>query len=198
MKKIILLFVFVFCAVTVASSQSSEWKGVYSEEFHFLAYFPDEPTYTEIDAETRFGKIHSRRWTLESSGRIYEVSVNDFSNLTVEMNAKSLNSFYNAICEDSAAQYGVKCSSGFTSIMFDEYGRNAGGRGKDVFFSAEMYLARQRLYMLKLVTPVVFERDREKLQEGSKFFEKFSFIHKNEKGLRYGLPETASQNYKFQ
>jgi hypothetical protein len=101
------------------------------------------------------------------------------------------------MCEDFAAQYVMKCSGGFTSVLFDEYGRNAGGRGKDVFFSAEMYLARNRLYMLKRVTPIAIEQDREKLLEVSKFFEKFSFVHKNEKGLRYGLPETASQNYKF-
>jgi hypothetical protein len=201
MKKIILLLTFVFCAALVTHSQSAEWKSVFSEEFYFWAKFPDEPRYTENDVDTRFGKSHSRRWTLETAeGIFYEVSVDDFSDLFVEMNYKSLKSFYDLVFADFAAQYSVKCDNYHTLDMFGEYGKHAGGRGRDVFVSTEMYLARKRLYMLKLVMPTVFERDRQKLLDARKFFDDFVFIHKkeHEKSYRYGLPESASQNYKFQ
>ena len=202
MKKIIWLFAFVLCGVTAAYSQGADadWEAVVSDEFHFIAYFPNEPTKTEGKIDTRFGKGYSRRWTLKLPDIFYEVSVDDYPDLTVEMNYKPLNLFYDTVCNDFAGQYGVKCDNYNTTVMFGEYGKNAGGRGKDVFVTVEMYLARQRLYQLKIVMPTAFEHDRQKLEDIRKFLDDFVLVHKkeNESKYTYGLPESLSQNYKSQ
>jgi hypothetical protein len=196
MKKIILLFVFVLSAVYAAQAQLAESKSIVSNEFHFIAFFPDSPTRTEGDINTRFGKGYSRRWTLESPNIFYEVSVNDFPELSVKMDYKPLNLFYDTVCSDFASLYGAKCDNYHTTELFGEYGKNAGGRTKDVFAYVQMYLVRQRLYQLKVVMRTSLENDKQSLLEVSKFFDEFLFVHQkeNEKKYTYGLPQSESQN----
>lgn len=195
MKKIILLVVLVLSAVYAAQAQRAEFETIFSDEFHFIAFFPDRPTLTEGDINTRFGKGYSRRWTLESPGNFYEVSVDDFPDLSVKMDYKSLNSFYDTVCSDFASQYCAKCDNYHTTEFFGEYGKHAGGRTKDLFVYVEMYLVRQRLYQLKHIMRTSLENDRQALLDVSKFFNEFVLIHRkeNEKEYSYGLPQSLSQ-----
>jgi hypothetical protein len=201
MKKTLSLLTLLFCAALAAPAQSAEWKSVFSEEFYFWAQFPDEPKYSESAVDTAFGKCRSRRWTLETAdGVVYEVSVDDFADLSVEMNAKSLNEFYAAVFADvAAAPYGVPAARvGIPYEMFSEYGVKIGNRGRGVLVEAQMFLARRRLYTTKYVGPASLESDRQKWSDLRKFFDEFLFIHRveNENRFRYGLPESASQHFR--
>jgi len=197
MKKILLLVVFVLSTVCAAQAQRAEWPTIVSDEFHFIAFFPDRPTMSEGDVNTRFGKGYSRRWTLESPDVFYEVSVDDYPDLSVEVDYKSLNLFYDAVYSDFAGQYGGKCcGSGFTKVLFTEFGIEAGSRTKDVFFNVQMYLIRQRLYQLKVVMRTSLEKDKQTREDVGKFMDEFVFVYRkeNEKKYSYGLPESVSQN----
>ena len=195
MRKITLLAIFVLSAVCAAHAQLAEYETVVSDEFHFIAFFPDKPTRTEGDINTRFGKGYSRRWTLELPDISYEVSVDDFPDLSVEMDYKPLNLFYDSICNDLANQYGAKFGY-YTDILFDEYGRNAGLRTKDFSVTDRMYLLRQRLYQIKVVMRNSLEKDELTKENVKKFIDEFVFVYQKENENKYsnGLPESASQN----
>jgi hypothetical protein len=194
-KKIILLTIFVLSVVCAVHAQLAEPETVVSDEFNFIAFFPDKPTRTEGDIHTRFGKGYSRRWTLELPNTFYEVSVEDFSDLSVEMDYKPLNLFYDEVCNDLAIKYGAKFS-GYTDILFDEYGRNVGLSTKNISVNVRMYLARQRFYQVKVVMRNTLEKDEPTKENVKKFMEEFVFVYQkeNEKKYSYGLPESASQN----
>ena len=195
MRKIILLAIFVISAVCAAHAQLAEHETVVSDEFHFIAFFPDKPTKTEGDINTRFGKGYSRRWTLELPDIFYEISVNDFPNLSVEMDYKPLNIFYDEVCSDLASKYGAKFGY-YSDILFDEEGRAASRRTKNLSVSVRMYLARQRFYQVKVVMRNTLENDEQTKENVKKFMEEFVFVYQkeNEKKYNYGLPESASQN----
>jgi hypothetical protein len=197
MRKITMLVLFVLCGVYAAQAQLAEDKTIVSDEFNFIAFFPDKPTITEGDINTRFGKGYSRRWTLETSGVFYEVSVTDIPELSVKMDFKSLTSFYDAVCSDFASQYGTVCDNYGTNEMFGEFGKYGGSRTEDLFVYVQMYLAQKRLYQLKKITRTSLENDKQTQSDGSKFWEDFVFVHRkeNEKKFTYGLPKSLSQNY---
>ena len=194
-RKIILLAIFVLTAACAVHAQLAEHETVVSDEFHFIAFFPDKPTKTEGDINTRFGKGYSRRWTLELPDIFYEVSVDDFPDLSVEMDYKPLNLFYDSICKDLANQYGAKFGY-YTDIFFDEYGRTASRRTKDFSVTVRMYLVRQRLYQVKVVMRNSLEKDEQTKENVKKFIDEFVFVYQkeNEKKYSYGLPESVSQN----
>lgn len=191
-----MLVVLILFAVCVVQAQRAEYKTIVSDEFNFIAFFPDRPTKTESEINTKFGKGYARRWTLETPDVFYEVSVTDLPELSIKTDYKSLNSFYDAVCSDFAIQYGAKCDNYQTNELFGEYGKYAGGRTKDLFVYVQMYLARQRLYQLRHVMRTSLENDRQGLLDGSKFFDEFVFVHRkaNEKKYSYGLPESLSQD----
>lgn len=195
MKRIILLLVFILSAVCVAQAQLAESETIVSDEFHFIAFFPDKPTRTEGDIKTILGKGHSRRWTLELPDVLYEVSVDDFPDLAVEMDYKPLNLFYDAVCNDLASKYGAEFG-GYTDILFAEYGRSVSLRTKNISVNVQMYLTRQRLYQIKVVMPNTLEKDEQTKENVKKFMEEFVFAYQkpNEKKYSYGIPESASQN----
>ena len=149
MKKFISVVLFVLFAIFATYAQRAESETIVSDQFYFIAFFPDKPMQSEGDINTRFGKGYSRCWTLELPDILYEVSVDDLPELSVEMNYKPLNLFYDEICNDLASKYGAKFGY-YTDISFDEYGRAAGRRTKDVSVNVRMYLARQRLYQVKV------------------------------------------------
>lgn len=195
MEKLTILIVFVLCSVYGISAQHAESNTIVSDKFHFIAFFPDQPTLAEGDINSRFGKGFSRRWTLELPNILYEVSVDDLPDISVEMDYKPLNLFYDEICNDLASKYGAKF--GYSSdILFDEYGREAGRRTKDVSVSVRMYLVRQRLYQVKVVMRNTLEKDEQTKENVKKFMEEFVFVYQkeNEKKHTYGLPESVSQN----
>ncbi len=193
-----MLVLFVLCGVYAAQAQLAEDKTIVSDKFNFIAFFPDKPTFTEGNINTRFGKGYSRRWTLETPDVLYEVSVTDFSDLSVKMDYKSLNSFYYTICSEFASQYGAKCNNNYSIELFDEYGENIGGRTKELFVYDQIFLAHQRLYQLKHVMKTSLENDRQALLDAKKFFDDFVFIYQkeNEQKYSYGLPKSLSQNLK--
>lgn len=189
-----MLVIFVLSAVFAAQAQQTEFKTVISDEFHFIAFFPNRPIYAEGDINTRFGKGYSRRWTLELPDISYEVSVDDFSALSVKMNTKSLNSFYDGVCNDLGNQYGAKFGY-YTSVVFNEYGRIADGGTKEMSVNVGMYLVRQRLYQVKIVMRNSLEKDRQTLADVDKFLNEFLFVQKkaDENKYTYGLPQSVSQ-----
>ena len=196
MKKLTILVLFVLCGVCAAQAQLAEHKTIVSDEFNFIAFFPNKPTYTEGDINTRFGKGYLRRWTLETSGVFYEVSVTDLPNLFVKMDYKSLNSFYDQVCSDFTSQYGAVCDNYGTNDMFGEFGKYGGSRTKDLFVYVQMYLAQKRLYQLKQIMKTSLENDEQTASDSSKFWNEFVFIHRkeSEKKYSYGLPKSLSQN----
>ena len=197
MRKITLLIVFVLFAVSAAQAQLAEHETVASDEFHFIAFFPDKPTRTEGDINTRFGKGYSRHWTLELPDISYEVSVDDFPDLSVKMDYKPLDLFYDEICNDLASKYGAKFGW-YYDILFDEEGRAASRRTKEFSVSVRMYLVRQRLYQVKAIMRNSLEKDEQTKENVKNFMDKFIFVYQkeNEKKYSFGLPESASQNFK--
>lgn len=73
MKKMIMLVVVALSAVCVAQAQVAYSNTIVSDEFHFIAFFPQRPTLTESSSNTRFDKSYLRRWTLELPDISYEV-----------------------------------------------------------------------------------------------------------------------------
>lgn len=196
MIKTTILVVFILFAVCAAQAQRAEYKTIFSDEFNFIVHFPDQPTYTEGNINTRFGKGYSRRWTLKSADAFYEVSVEDLPDLSVKMDYKSLNSFYDTACSDFASQYDAKCNNYETDDLFGEFGKNGGGRTKNLFVYVQMYLVQQRLYQLKSVMRTSLENDKQSSLDVSKFFDGFAFVYRkeNESKYSYGLPKSLSQN----
>ncbi|MEO8074327.1 MAG: hypothetical protein ABI686_13895, partial [Acidobacteriota bacterium] len=194
MRKIIMLIVFVLFAVCAVQAQLAEDKTIVSDEFNFIAFFPDKPTYNEGDINTRFGKGYSRRWTLETPDVFYEVSVTDFPDLSVKMDSKSLNSFYDVVCSDFVSQYGTLCDNHGTNELFGEFGKDSGSRTKNLFVCVQMYLAQKRLYQLKHIMRTSLENDKQALSNLDKFWNEFVFVHRkeNEKKFTYGLPKSLS------
>ncbi|MDQ6787104.1 MAG: hypothetical protein M3033_09885 [Acidobacteriota bacterium] len=199
MKKITLLVVFVLSAVCSVQAQRAESKTIVSDEFHFIAFFPNRPTQTEGDINTRFGKGYSRRWTLELPDISYEVSVDDFPELSVKMDYKPLNLFYAVICNDLASQYGAKFGY-YSDTLFSEYGRNASRRTNELSVTARMFLVRQRFYQVKVVMRNSLEKDEQTLEDIKNFLDEFVFVYQkeNEKKYTYGLPQSVSQNLERQ
>jgi hypothetical protein len=195
MKKIIILVVFVLSVVCVAQAQRAEYETVVSDEFHFIAFFPDRPTLTEGNINSRFGKGYSRRWTLELPDISYEVSVNDFPELSVDMDFKPLNLFYDEVCNELANQYGAKFGH-YSDNLFEEEGRAAGRRTKEYSVNVRMYLVRQRFYQVKVIMRNLLEKDKQTIENVKKFMDEFLFVYKkeNEEKYSFGLPESASQN----
>lgn len=178
-------------------------KTVVSDEFNFIAVFPEPPIKSEGPIETRFGKAYSRRWTLQLTGVFYELSVDDFQDLTVERNHKALNAFYDSVCSDFASQYGARCDNYYGKELFGEVGKHAGGRTKDLFVFVDMYLVNKRLYQLKHVMRTSMENDRQAARDLQDFQDKFVFVYRkaNEEKYSYGLLPSISwmkrdsQNY---
>lgn len=195
MKKIIVLIVFVLSAVYVVQAQPTEWELVVSDEFHFIAVFPSQPKQSESIINTRFGKGYSQRWTLDLQDISYEISVDDFPDLSVEMDYKPLNLFYDHVFNDLANQCGAKFGD-YIDILFGEYGRGGYLNSKEFYVSVRMYLVRQRLYQAKIVMRKSLETDKQVLENVKKFMDHFLFVHRkeNEKKYSYGLPESVSQN----
>ncbi len=200
MKKVILLFLLILFANHASYSQKTPENVVYSEDFHFLVSFPDRPTQSQSDFNTKFGIGNAKRWKLELNKSVYEVSVVDFPTLSVKMDYKSLNSFYDGICNDLAIQYGAEFVGSYTTVMFGEYGRSAGRTTKDKSIDLAMYLVRQRLYLITVITDKSMLNDEQTRLDSSKFLDGFVFIYKKEteKKLTFGLPKPESQNLKFQ
>ncbi|HUF04900.1 MAG TPA: hypothetical protein VMM38_12090 [Aridibacter sp.] len=186
--------VLVLLSSWAVQAQTAEWHSVVSDEVYFIAQFPSRPTLTEGDISGGFGKGYSRRWTLETTDVFYEVSVNDFPDLSIEMDYKPLNLFYDQICDDLASQYGAKFDY-YTDILFDEYGRTAGRRTKEFAVSVRIYLVRQRLYQVKTVRRNSLGNDKQTSEDIKHFMKQFIFVHRkeNEKQYSLGLPETVSQ-----
>jgi hypothetical protein len=195
MKKTIMLVVFALSAVYTAQAQRAESNIIVSDKFHYIAVFPERPTQTEGNSNTKFGKDYSRRWTLQLPDISYEVSVDDFPELSVEMNYKPLNLFYDDVCNDLAVQYGVKFGY-YSDILFDEEGRAASRRTKEFSVSVRMYLVRQRLYQIKVVMRNSLENDKQTLENVKNFMDGFIFVHlkETEKKYSFGLPQSVSQN----
>ena len=195
MKNLTLIVLFILSVVCVAQAQFAESETIISDEFHFIAFFPNKPMQTEGDINTSFGKGHSRRWTLELPDISYEVSVNDFPDLAVEMDYKPLTLFYGAVCKDLINQYGGEVS-GHTDIIFGEYGVAVSRLTKNHFLSVRMYLVRQRFYQVRVIMQNPLEKDEQTKENVKNFMEKFIFVYKkeNEKKYSYGLPESVSQN----
>lgn len=178
----------------MVSGQLPDLKTVYSEEFHFIAFFPDEPKKYVEDIETSFGKASAHRWKLELPEVSYEILVAEFADQPAEMDDRSLTAFYKAAC----VQFGITCDGGYGYEFFDEIGTGGGFRTKDETVSYLMYLARKRFYLAKTVAKASAEElTREDRKE---FIDRFGFVHEEpgEKGrdmkkLKWGLPEHASQ-----
>lgn len=204
-KNLILLFVFVLLGVYAAHSQDAEEKTIVSDEFHFAASFPAPPTQSRNEISTKFGKGFATRWTLELKDISYEVLVADFPYLSVKMDYKPLNLFYDTICNDLSEQYGAKFGY-HTDVLFDEYGRAAGRIAKEKSVNVRMYLVRQRLYLVSIImSNSLLNKGGSIIDEQTKldfinFLDGFIFIYKkeNEKKYSFGLPQTASQNLKSQ
>jgi hypothetical protein len=199
MKKVILLFLLILFANHASYSQKTPENVVYSGDFHFLVSFPDRPTQSQSNFNTKFGIGNAKRWKLELNKSVYEVSAVDFPTLSVEMDYKSLNSFYDGICNDLAIQYGAEFGY-YTTVMFGEYGRSAGRITNNKSIDLAMYLVRQRLYLITVITDKSMLNDEQTRLDSSKFLDEFVFIYKkeDEKKLTYGLPQSESQNLQSQ
>ena len=194
MYRLIPLFIFALIAGSVQAQKVPD-KIVVSDELNFIAFFPEPPIKSESSIDTRFGKAYSRRWTLEVPAGFYEISVDDFQDLSVEKNDKSLNAFYDSVCSDFASQYGAKCNNYWSKELFGEVGKHAGGRTKSSFVYVEMYLVNKRLYQLKTVLSTSIENDRQAMLEVQKFYDEFVFVYRknNEEKFTYGIPPSISQ-----
>lgn len=123
-------------------------------------------------------------------------SVDDFPEISVEMDYKPLNLFYDAVCSDFTSRYGAKCDNYYTDILFGEYGRVEGRRTKEFSLDVRIYLVRQRLYQAKVAMRNSLEKDEQTIQNVTKFMDSFLFVHRkmNEKKYSFGLPKSLSQN----
>jgi hypothetical protein len=194
MKNLTFLVGLFLAGISIANGQQPEWKTIYSDEFHFIATFPGDPEQKSEDIDTSFGSGSVRRWISELPGISYEVLVADFPNLSVKMEYKELDSFYNAVCiELGSAQ---ECRGGLNNDQFGELGKSGGFRTIDGTVEFLTYLAGKRLYMATVVTRTsMVKQTREDRKE---FLDKFLFAHLVEaetgKKLKWGLPTAGSQN----
>lgn len=174
-----------------AHGQQAEWAKLYSEKFHFIADFPEQPKESGGEIDTRFGKAPSKRWSVEAPGILYEVSVSEFSDIAIK-DAKSLNLFYEAVCTDL---FGDCKRSGHGDDQFDVVGRQWGFRSGKQRVAALMYLARNRFYLAKVVVSNRLEKDEEAWKTVRKFLDGFLFIHvkEGENKWTWGLPPSAAQ-----
>ena len=182
-------------AVGSAFGQQPEPTTIMSDELHFIAFFPEKPKVIEGSADTTFGKARYRQWNLELPDSSYRVSVIDYSDLSIKMEGKPLNEFYDVLCDDLQREYGAKFGW-HTDILFDELGRNAGVLTKNVSVTERMFLTRQRLYLVILVRKTSILKDEQSNADAKKFLDNFVFVKKegNETNYSYGLPKSLSQN----
>jgi hypothetical protein len=195
-------------AAAVYGQPQRDWKVIYSEEFNFIASFPDQPQQTAGDIETSFGKGVSKSWTLELPEIVYEIIVADFPNLSVEMEDKALMAFYKSACADFGVSSGcrtaacadangmVSCQGYYSDEQFDVLG--IAGRfstsGDSGMF--EMYLVKNRLYLAKVSTRE--SRFKAAWTDIKKFNDEFLFFHVGgtDRKPKWGLPDSKSQNRK--
>ncbi len=198
MKKFIILATLILSSVYFVNAQEVKHKTVFSDEYNFMAYFPEIPTFTEGDVNTIYGKGYSRNWKLELPDIVYELSVSDFPNLSIETDRRSLNTFYKTICNDFASQNNADCGTYNSVAFFGEKGFEGGGRSKEFFVNTHVYLINNRLYQLKVISLVSLNKDSKTINDISNFLNDFIFIYKSkdEKKYCYGLPQTNSQSSK--
>jgi hypothetical protein len=192
MNRVTGIAIFILLALCVSYGQSIT-PNFLSEEFNFVAEFPEEPIKGSVEIETRFGSATGHRWAAESPEMTYEVSVTDFSTPRVEMNYKSLNSFYKVVCEDLI---GVSGCSGYGHLLFTEEGMGYEySRNGDVLF-VRVFLIRQRMYIAKVSGRVSLENRPESKKKARRFLDTFLFVYMNPKTGKYdfGLPTSISQN----
>jgi hypothetical protein len=181
-------------AAAVYGQPQLEWKVVYSEEFNFIASFPDQPQRTTGDIQMSFGKGTSKRWILESTEITYEVVVADFPNLSVPMEDRALMAFYRSACADIGE---VSACKGYYSYdQFDVLGLAGGFRGSGISGMFAMFLVRNRFYMAKVTTRESMYK--EAYVDMKKFIDEFLFFHVDgtDKKPKWGLPDSKSQNRK--
>lgn len=197
MKKIAIFFIFVFSSVYAAHGQQPEWKMIFLDELHFTALFPEQPQASEGEFYTGYGRALSRRWTLNHQDISYEVVVTDFPELSVTMDYKPLNFFYDAVRNNLVSHHGTKYGE-HSDTLFGEYGRGLVLRNDNETVNIRMHLVRQRLYQVKVVIPTSREKDERTLDNVKMFLEHFLFVQQkeNEKNYSFGLPQAVSQNLK--
>jgi len=187
-------------SATVVTARSQQDNVIVSDEFHFMAVFPEKPTESNGELETRFGTGSSRLWVVQRPDISYEVSVTDFPDLSVSMDTKSLNKFYNSICLDIAARYGNPSCDGAAYIIENEEGRGMYFRkGSDEATRLYVWLAQKRLYQVSVsYKKNKFENDPVLWKQLNDFLDAFLLIKKSNEKDRYtvGLPPPASQNLK--
>ena len=195
MKRLTLHVVFFLSCICITHAQHPESKMVVSDELHFIAVFPEPPKYGEGNIDTKFGKAFSRRWALELPGLLYEVSVVDFSDLSVKMDYKPLNQFYETLGNDLGVEYNSRVNDNGDD-RFGEYGRDVSLVNKKVSVEVEMFLIRQRLYQVKVVMSRSLKSNWQSLLEVQHFLDEFLFVKEREDGTKYsyGLPKSLSQN----
>jgi len=168
---------------------------VLSDELYFRALFPEEPKRSEGPIDTSFGTGFEQRWTLELSNMSYEVSVIELPDITVKVDGKSLNRFYDLLTDDLGKQYGVKF--GYHTVEhFGELGRLAGRSTLAQSVIVEMFLIRKHLYKATIIWDSNPLNNKRISKDNERFLDNFLFVLKrgNEEKYSYGLPKFFSQN----
>ena len=175
-------------------SQQSDWKVIHSDEFHFIASFPDQPKQTAGDIEMNFGKGAAKRWTLELPDIVYGVVVAEFPNLSVAMEDRALMAFYKSTCAEIGLGNG--CRGYYSDELFGVLGIAGVFRNSVKLGRFAMYLVKTRLYLAKVITRE--SKYKEAHNDMKKFMDEFLFFHteENEKGFKWGLPKYESQDRK--
>ena len=167
---------------------------MHSDEYHFIASFPDQPKQKAGEIEMSFGKGTSKRWSLELPEIVYEVVVADFPNLSVAMEDRALMAFYKSACADIDGVSG--CKGYYSDEQFGVLGIAGGFRNAESSGVFAMYLVKNRLYLAKVTTRE--SRYKEAYVDMKKFIDEFLFFHVDgtKEATLWGLPDPKSQNRK--
>jgi hypothetical protein len=190
----ILLILATICSfVAYSSAQDSIGLSLLSRDENFLVRFPTEPKKVENTLETRFGDSTGQIWTAEFDEQVFEVSVTDFSSMPVKMEDKELDKFYAGVCVDLFQM--PYCDSGTGYDLFEERGRMYGSHLADEHRYAQIFLAKHRLYIMRVYGRYPKAREGVRREEARRFLDSFIFVHwePSIKKFSLGLPADASQ-----